>query len=113
MADRTGKCSNYTKCTIAYRNEPISGGATFACPECGQPLTEISSGSGTAKKPNLLIGGAVAGVVVLGLAIFFLGKGSKEPTPEPTATAEVSTPEPTPAQPEPSTPAPAIPEEPI
>jgi hypothetical protein len=42
MAQQIGKCTNYSGCKLAYRNEQISVVTKeFRCPECGSPLEPI------------------------------------------------------------------------
>ncbi len=42
MAQRVGKCTNYSGCKLAYRNEKITVVTKdFRCPECGSPLEAI------------------------------------------------------------------------
>jgi len=116
MSERTGKCTNYTTCTVAYRNQPIAVAGEFVCPECGVPLQEI----GGAKRPGLpaktwaIIGSVGALVLILAL-VFTLsrdgdeGATTKNPPPaEDTTPTPLSTPAPvvTPQPPAPATPAP-------
>ena len=61
--NRTGKCTNYTKCTTAYRNQPISVPGNFICPECGQPLQEVSVKSPLQAKLPMLIGAGVGALL--------------------------------------------------
>src|SRR5687767_9993 len=84
MPQRTGKCTNYTKCTVAYRNEPISVPGEFVCPECGQPLHEGGPAEKPAKKLSpMLIGGAALGlVVIVGIVVMSMGGGEPEKTAE-------------------------------
>jgi outer membrane protein OmpA-like peptidoglycan-associated protein len=117
MANRTGKCTNYTKCTTAYRNQPISVPGNFICPECGQPLQEVSAASPVKAKLPLLVGAGVAALVVIGLIVFFATHSPKETKPagssvassEPATAPGVNTPEIPPATAPVSTPEPATP----
>ncbi|HEY0793175.1 MAG TPA: OmpA family protein [Chthoniobacterales bacterium] len=44
MAGRVGKCTNYSGCKLAYRNEKITVVTKdFRCPECGSPLEPFGS----------------------------------------------------------------------
>jgi outer membrane protein OmpA-like peptidoglycan-associated protein len=65
------KCHNYAGCLLAYRGEEIelANGAALVCPECGKPVTVVSSAGGALKKfIPIVVGLAVlAGVVVVGL----------------------------------------------
>ncbi|HEY5893234.1 MAG TPA: OmpA family protein [Chthoniobacterales bacterium] len=121
MAARIGKCTNYSGCKLAYRNEKISVVTKdFRCPECGSPLESID-----APKSSSLIWVVAGGVFIfLLLAIFavvwtlFRPKPkprlpSPSPTPIVTPTAVPSptvwTPTPTPTLPLTPTPEPATP----
>jgi len=100
MANRTGKCTNYTKCTTAYRNQPISVPGNFICPECGQPLQEVSAKSPLQAKLPLIIGAGVGLLVLIGVIVFLTTRHSKEPAPTVASTQPASTPsttEPSPA----------------
>jgi outer membrane protein OmpA-like peptidoglycan-associated protein len=106
MAQTVGKCTNYSGCTLAYRNEKIVVVTKdFHCPECGSQLETI----GPKEKPSYLwIVFACVGAVLLlaiGAIIWTLlsppqrhAKGPLElpPTPAPTV-APTPTPVPTPA----------------
>ena len=106
MAQTVGKCTNYSNCTLAYRNEKIVVVTKdFHCPECGSQHETI----GPKEKPSYLwIVFACVGAVLLlaiGAVIWTLlsppqrhAKGTLElpPTPAPTV-APTPTPAPTPA----------------
>jgi outer membrane protein OmpA-like peptidoglycan-associated protein len=106
MAQTVGKCTNYSGCTLAYRNEKIVVVTKdFHCPECGSQLETI----GPKERPSYLwIVFACVGAVLLlaiGAIIWTLlsppqrhAKGTLElpPTPAPTV-APTPTPVPTPA----------------
>lgn len=106
MAQTVGKCTNYSGCTLAYRNEKIVVVTKdFHCPECGSQLEAI----GPKEKPSYLwiVFTCVGAVLLLaiGAVIWTLlsppqrhAKGTLElpPTPAPTV-APTPTPVPTPA----------------
>jgi outer membrane protein OmpA-like peptidoglycan-associated protein len=114
MAQRIGKCTNYSGCKLAYRNEKITVVTKeFRCPECGSPLEPIGPKRGPSATLVLSIG--VSLVVLLAIVAILLTVGTRpggsgvvqlkqtpsptltpEPTPTPTATpAPTSTPTPT------------------
>ena len=103
MAQRVGKCTNYSGCKLAYRNEKITiVTKDFRCPECGSALESI----GPPKKSSytLIISICVAAVLLLaiGAILWTLSAPQKRHpvvveltgTPTPMATT-VETPEPT------------------
>jgi outer membrane protein OmpA-like peptidoglycan-associated protein len=100
MAQRTGKCTNYSKCMLAYRNETITATDDFLCPECKQPLQVIAPENqpATVPKKPILIGAAaaLAAVIVLGIAISQCGRkksaGVAQPTPVGTQQPQASAP---------------------
>jgi outer membrane protein OmpA-like peptidoglycan-associated protein len=113
MAQRIGKCTNYSGCKLAYRNEKITVVTKeFRCPECGSPLEPIGPKRGPSATLILTIG--VSLVVLLAIVAILLTIGTRPGgsgvvqvkqtpspilTPEltPTATATASpTPTPTP-----------------
>jgi outer membrane protein OmpA-like peptidoglycan-associated protein len=99
MAERTGKCVNYTKCTIAYRNQPISVDGDFVCPECGQPLHEIKGETARRKLNPMVAGGAALALLVLGIILFAVtrpGKTQPQAATVPSQEAAPTTPEPEP-----------------
>jgi outer membrane protein OmpA-like peptidoglycan-associated protein len=102
MAQRIGKCTNYSGCKLAYRNEKITVVTKeFRCPECGSPLEAIGPKRRTS--PVLILSIGVSIVVLLAIVAVLLTVGIKPgviqvkqaPTPTPTATPE-PTPTPTP-----------------
>jgi outer membrane protein OmpA-like peptidoglycan-associated protein len=114
MAQRIGKCTNYSGCKLAYRNEKITVVTKdFRCPECGSPLEPV--GPKRSVSPTLVLSIGVAAVLILaiGAILWTLSSGQKRvtevveaptpsptpaPTPEPTSTPTPSpTPTPTPA----------------
>jgi outer membrane protein OmpA-like peptidoglycan-associated protein len=61
MKPRIGKCTNYSGCKLAYRNERINViTKNFVCPECGSPLEKISHKPGS------------TGTWVLALSVLFI-----------------------------------------
>src|SRR5271166_3860911 len=103
MAQRIGKCTNYSGCKLAYRNEKITVVTKdFRCPECGSPLESL--GPKRTVSPVLILSIGVGIVLVLAVAAI-LWPLSSAPTPTPTPTppptptstpAPSETPEPTP-----------------
>jgi outer membrane protein OmpA-like peptidoglycan-associated protein len=63
MRQRVGKCTNFSSCKLAYRNEQITTVTKdFRCPECGLPLEPVSPKKQT---PYLLYTSAGVGAVLL------------------------------------------------
>jgi outer membrane protein OmpA-like peptidoglycan-associated protein len=108
MAQRVGKCTNYSGCKLAYRNEKITVVTKdFRCPECGSALESV--GPPPKSFSTLIIGICVAAVLLLaiGAILWTLSSPPKRhpvvveltptPTPQPTTseTPEL-TPTPTP-----------------
>jgi outer membrane protein OmpA-like peptidoglycan-associated protein len=119
MAKRTGKCTNYSGCKLAYRNEQINVVTKeFRCPECGSPLEPIARKKDSSLTTVLIV--SVAVVLLLAIAaivwtlmrppsprkeiVLISATPSPLPTPTPTPTA---TPTPTPSE-ETPTPSPTI-----
>ena len=119
MAQTVGKCTNYSGCTLAYRNEKIVVVTKdFHCPECGSQLETI----GPKEKPSYLwiVFACVGAVLLLAIAAIIWTlfssprRHSKEiiresPTPTPTVAltpTPIPTPVPTPIPTPISTPAP-------
>jgi outer membrane protein OmpA-like peptidoglycan-associated protein len=107
MAQRIGKCTNYSGCKLAYRNEKITVVTKeFRCPECGSPLESLGPKRGLSPTLVLSIGVAIVLLLAVGAILWTLGNSSKRqtevvelsptpsstPTPTPTPTA---TPKPT------------------
>src|SRR6476646_1449934 len=111
MAQRIGKCTNYSGCKLAYRNEKITVVTKdFRCPECGSPLESL--GPKRTVSPILVLSIGVATVLIVAIAaiLWTLSKSPSRvtqvveltPTPTPTSTPEPTgpptpTPSPTPA----------------
>src|ERR1700731_3266032 len=109
MAQRIGKCTNYSGCKLAYRNEKITVVTKeFRCPECGSPLESLGPKRGLSPTLVLSIGVAIVLLLAIGAILWTLGGSSKRqsevvelsptpsPTPAPTPTP-TSTPTPTPS----------------
>ena len=111
MAQRIGKCTNYSGCKLAYRNEKITVVTKeFRCPECGSPLESIGPKRGLSPTLVLSIGVAIVLLLAIGAILWTLGGSSKRqtevvelsPTPSPTPDSDPqphskSTPMPTPS----------------
>jgi outer membrane protein OmpA-like peptidoglycan-associated protein len=105
MAQRIGKCTNYSGCKLAYRNEKITVVTKdFRCPECGSPLESL--GPKRSVSPVLILSIGVGIVLLLAVAaiLWTLNSAPKRqvdvvelsPTPTPTPTpAPTPTPLPT------------------
>ncbi len=126
MRPRIGKCTNYSSCKLAYRNERITViTKNFVCPECGSPLEKTSHKPGSTGTWILTL--AVLFILSIACAVVLWSRwgtfGAQDmvspetpastPTPQPTATpspAPTSTPLPAPTlQPTPSpVPTPAL-----
>jgi outer membrane protein OmpA-like peptidoglycan-associated protein len=114
MAQRIGKCTNYSGCKLAYRNEKITVVTKdFRCPECGSPLESL--GPKRTISPILVLSIGVATVLILAIAaILWTLSNSRSrvtqvvelaPTPTPTP-APTPTPTPAPSSTPSSTPTP-------
>jgi outer membrane protein OmpA-like peptidoglycan-associated protein len=109
MAQRIGKCTNYSGCKLAYRNEKITVVTKeFRCPECGSPLESLGPKRGLSPTLVLSIGVAIVLLLAIGAILWTLGGSSKRqtevvelsPTPSPTPTptpTPTSTPTPIPS----------------
>jgi outer membrane protein OmpA-like peptidoglycan-associated protein len=104
MAQQIGKCTNYSGCKLAYRNEKITVVTKeFRCPECGSPLESI--GPKRSLSPTLVLSIGVGIVLLLAVVaiLWTLGSSPKSqsgviqesPTPSPAPTLS-ATPAPTP-----------------
>jgi outer membrane protein OmpA-like peptidoglycan-associated protein len=66
MAQRFGKCTNFSGCNVAFRNEKIAVVTKdFRCPECGSPLERV----GRQQKSSSILIITICVVVVLLLAL--------------------------------------------
>ncbi len=100
MAQRIGKCTNYSGCKLAYRNEKITVVTKeFRCPECGSPLESLGPKRGLSPTLVLSIGVAIVLLLAVGAILWTLSSSPKRrtevvelsPTPSP-----IPTPSPTP-----------------
>lgn len=110
MAQRIGKCTNYSGCKLAYRNEKINVVTKeFRCPECGSPLEPIGPKKGTPFTLIVAMGVGAVLLLAIGAILWTLTSAPKRrtvlveltptPTPIPTRTpapTPESTPVPTP-----------------
>ncbi len=114
MAQRIGKCTNYSGCKLAYRNEKITVVTKeFRCPECGSPLESLGPKRSLSPTLVLSIGVAIVLLLAVGAILWTLGSSPKRRTevvefrrprsPSPTPTL---TPSPTPTPSPISTPTP-------
>jgi outer membrane protein OmpA-like peptidoglycan-associated protein len=102
MAQRIGKCTNYSGCKLAYRNEKITVVTKeFRCPECGSPLEPVGPKRSLSPTLFLSIGVAIVLLLAVGAILWTLGGSKRQtevvelsPTPSPTPAA---TPTPTPS----------------
>jgi outer membrane protein OmpA-like peptidoglycan-associated protein len=111
MAQRIGKCTNYSGCKLAYRNEKITVVTKeFRCPECGSPLESLGPKRSLSPTLVLSIGVAIVLLLAVGAILWTLSSSPKRrtevvelsptpsPTPSPTATPTLTpTPTPTPS----------------
>src|SRR5208337_993335 len=105
MAQRIGKCTNYSGCKLAYRNEKITVVTKdFRCPECGSPLESL--GPKRTVSPVLILSIGVGIVLVLAVAAI-LWTLSSAPKRQPYVLELSPTPAPTPTPTPTSTPAPS------
>jgi outer membrane protein OmpA-like peptidoglycan-associated protein len=114
MAQRIGKCTNYSGCKLAYRNEKITVVTKeFRCPECGSPLESLGPKRSLSPTLILSIGVGIVLLLAIGAILWTLGNSAKRqtevvelsPTPSP---APVATPTPTPVPTPTPTPSPAV-----
>jgi outer membrane protein OmpA-like peptidoglycan-associated protein len=109
MAQRFGRCTNYSGCKLAYRNEKIAVVTKdFRCPECGSPLETMAPQQKSSY--TLTIGIFVAAVLSLAIGAILW---TLRTTPKRQATIVELTPTPTPSQTTQVTPEPSPPEIPI
>jgi len=98
MPKRIGKCTNYASCQLAFQNADIEAGPDFVCPECGQPLQDVTPAVSRRKPKNLILfGGIGLGVlVVIILAVLVLMKFGDQTGQKSIVENETSTPAVTP-----------------
>jgi len=106
MASRVGKCTNYSGCKLAYRNEKITVVTKdFRCPECGSPLEPVGPKKGAPYTLYVLIGVGAVLLFAVGAIIWTLTNSPRphvvlvqeSPTPVATPTVAAPTPVPTPS----------------
>jgi outer membrane protein OmpA-like peptidoglycan-associated protein len=96
MAQRIGKCTNYSGCKLAYRNEKIAVVTKeFRCPECGSPLESLGPKRSLSPTLVLSIGVAIVLLLAVGAILWTLGNSAKRPT-EVVELSPTPTPSPTP-----------------
>jgi flagellar motor protein MotB len=109
MAERIGRCTNYSGCKLAYRKEEIQVVTKeFRCPECGSPLEPLGPKKGVSVAFIASIGVAAVLLLSTGATVWTLaspqGRSVVLADPSPTITpAAIPTPSPIPE----STPLPA------
>ena len=101
MTPRVGKCTNYSGCKLANRNEKIAVVARdFRCPGCGSPLESLGPKRAVSSILVLSIGVATVLILVIAAILWTLSRSAKrmthvveltptptlEPTPTPTST---------------------------
>ena len=103
MGKRVGKCTNYSGCKLAYRNEQINVVTKeFRCPECGSPLEPVGRKTDSSLTRVLVIGVAVVLLLAIGAIVWTLMQPTTgrvtivAATPSPVETP-LPTPTPTPA----------------
>jgi outer membrane protein OmpA-like peptidoglycan-associated protein len=104
MAQRVGKCTNYSGCKLAYRNEKITVVTKdFRCPECGSPLEPVGPKKGAPYTLYVLIGVGAVLLFAVGAIIWTLTNSPRphvvlvQESPTPVATPAVAAPTPMPA----------------
>jgi outer membrane protein OmpA-like peptidoglycan-associated protein len=104
MAQRVGKCTNYSGCKLAYRNEKITVVTKdFRCPECGSPLEPVGPKKGAPYTLYVLIGVGAVLVFAVGAIIWTLTNSPRphvvlvQESPSPVATPTAAPPTPVPA----------------
>jgi outer membrane protein OmpA-like peptidoglycan-associated protein len=104
MAQRVGKCTNYSGCKLAYRNEKITVVTKdFRCPECGSPLEPVGPKKGAPYTLYVLIGVGAVLLFAVGAIIWTLTNSPRphvmlvQESPAPVATPTVAAPTPTPS----------------
>jgi outer membrane protein OmpA-like peptidoglycan-associated protein len=99
---RAGKCTNYSSCKLAYRNEQINVVTKeFRCPECGSPLEPVGRKTDSSLTTLLVVGVGVVLLLAIGAIVWTLMRPTNSrvtivaATPPPVATP-VPTPTPVP-----------------
>jgi flagellar motor protein MotB len=102
MAERIGRCTNYSGCKLAYRKEEIQVVTKeFRCPECGLPLEPLAPKKGVSVAFIASIGVAAVLLLSTGATVWTLaspqGRSVVLADPSPTITpAAIPTPSPIP-----------------
>jgi outer membrane protein OmpA-like peptidoglycan-associated protein len=112
MAQRVGKCTNYSGCKLAYRSETITVVTKdFRCPECGVPLRPLGPKKAPPHTRYVLIGVGAVLLFAVGAILWTLRNPQRRdvvvivpepPTPTPTVAPPTPIPTPSPVTPEPS-----------
>ncbi len=97
MRSRLGKCTNYSGCKLAYRNEAIVVVTRdFVCPECGSHL-ERPATRGSSNGMGILIAGVlIVLVLAVGALLWVVLSGRKTEAYNPAPPSLVAAPTPTP-----------------
>ena len=88
-----GKCSNRVGCTLAYTGQEIRFEGSPICPECGQPLTELTKPKKSSKLwililiPIVLLALAAVGFYAVERYVAAVDAAKTTPTATPAATA--------------------------
>jgi outer membrane protein OmpA-like peptidoglycan-associated protein len=88
-----GKCSNRVGCTLAYTGQEIRFEGSAICPECGQPLAEVTKPKKSSKLwililiPIVLLAIAGVGFYAVERYVAAIDAAKATPTPTPNATA--------------------------
>jgi outer membrane protein OmpA-like peptidoglycan-associated protein len=95
---KSGRCTNYSGCKLAYRNEQITVVTKdFRCPECGSPLEPYDYGRQRVGLRFLTIGVVAVLLFAVAAIIWTLFFSVKPPIPPPSVeVAATVTPTPTP-----------------
>jgi outer membrane protein OmpA-like peptidoglycan-associated protein len=86
---QTGKCSNRVGCTLAYTGQEIRFEGSPICPECGQPLTEITKPKKSSRLwililiPIVLLAIAAVGFYAVERYVAAIDATKTSPTPTP------------------------------
>ena len=82
---RTGKCTNYSDCLLAYRLESVTlpDDTPFNCPECKQPLIEggLAPGRKPIAIPAIILGGLSLLVLMASGAVYYQARKLGEQQP--------------------------------
>lgn len=93
---KIGKCTNYSGCKLAYRNERITViTKNFVCPECGSPLEKVSGRPRSSGVWLLALGVLI--VLAVAIAVVLRTRWEVNVYPNPPAVVSAPAPTPTPA----------------